>query len=65
MAGLSTRELEIVTGLLAGERVAMTAKRMFLSPSTVRNHLTSVYRKLGVGSQQELLALLNVNPATA
>jgi PAS domain S-box-containing protein len=65
MAGLSTRELEIVTGLLAGERVRMTAKRMFLSPSTVRNHLTSVYRKLGVGSQQELLALLNAYPATA
>ncbi|MCW2572615.1 MAG: Response regulator containing a CheY-like receiver domain and an DNA-binding domain [Frankiales bacterium] len=65
MAGLSTRELEIVTGLLAGERVRMTAKRMFLSPSTVRNHLTSVYRKLGVGSQHELLALLNTNPHQA
>lgn len=58
MAGLSTRELDIVTGLLVGERVAMIAERMFLSPSTVRNHLTSAYRKLGVRSQQELLRSL-------
>lgn len=58
MADLSTRELEIVTGLLRGERVPMIAERMFLSQSTVRNHLTSVYRKLGVRSQQELIRLL-------
>ncbi|MDQ1724609.1 MAG: hypothetical protein QOG52_1637 [Frankiaceae bacterium] len=64
MAGLSTRELEIVTGLLAGERVPMMAERMFLSQSTVRNHLTSVYRKLGVGSQQELLTVLRGNAGT-
>jgi PAS domain S-box-containing protein len=65
MAGLSTRELEIVTGLLAGERVQMIANRMFLSPSTVRNHLTSVYRKLGVRSQQQLLTRLRSDPGTS
>jgi DNA-binding CsgD family transcriptional regulator len=64
MAGLSTRELEIVTGLLAGERVPMIAERMFLSQSTVRNHLTSVYRKLGVRSQQQLIRLLRVQAGT-
>jgi DNA-binding NarL/FixJ family response regulator len=58
MASLSWRELEIVTGLLAGERVPMIAGRLHLSQSTVRNHLTSVYRKLGVNSQQELLTVL-------
>jgi PAS domain S-box-containing protein len=61
MAGLSTRELEIVTGLLGGERVPMMAARMFLSQSTVRNHLTSVYRKLGVHSQAELLTMLRAH----
>ncbi|MDX6204840.1 MAG: Bacterial regulatory protein luxR family, partial [Frankiales bacterium] len=47
---------------LAGERVPMIAERMFLSQSTVRNHLTSVYRKQGVRSQQELLRLLRAEP---
>jgi DNA-binding NarL/FixJ family response regulator len=42
----------------------MMAERMFLSQSTVRNHLTSVYRKLGVGSQQELLTVLRGNAGT-
>ncbi|MCU1622988.1 MAG: Response regulator containing a CheY-like receiver domain and an DNA-binding domain [Frankiales bacterium] len=64
MATLSTRELEIVTGLLAGERVGMIAERMFLSQSTVRNHLTSVYRKLGIRTQQELLRLLRDKTVT-
>jgi DNA-binding CsgD family transcriptional regulator/PAS domain-containing protein len=64
MAGLSARELEIVTALLAGDRVPMIAERMFLSQSTVRNHLTSVYRKQGVRSQQQLLRLLRVQVAT-
>lgn len=59
LAGLSWRQLEIVTGLLAGERVGMIARRLYLSESTVRNHLTSVYRKLGVSSQQELLTVLS------
>jgi DNA-binding CsgD family transcriptional regulator len=31
---------------------------MFLSPSTVRNHLSTIYRKVGVSSQAELLDLL-------
>jgi PAS domain S-box-containing protein len=62
MESLSARELEIVSGLLAGERVPMIAERMFLSQSTVRNHLTSVYRKQGVRSQQELLRLLRAEP---
>jgi DNA-binding CsgD family transcriptional regulator len=31
---------------------------MYSSQSTVRNHLTAVYRKFGVHSQRELLDLL-------
>jgi DNA-binding CsgD family transcriptional regulator len=38
---------------------------MFLSPSTVRNHLSSVFRKLGVGSQQELISLLRQKSAAS
>jgi DNA-binding CsgD family transcriptional regulator len=31
---------------------------MFLSPSTVRNHLTTLFRKVGVHSQSEFLDLV-------
>lgn len=58
LAELSPRQREIVARLLAGERAPQIAKAMFLSPSTVRNHLTAVFRKFGVHSQVELIALL-------
>ena len=57
-AELSSRQWEIVTRLLRGERAPDIAKAMFLSPTTVRNHLTAVFRKFGVHSQTQLLVKL-------
>ncbi|MDP9463451.1 MAG: EAL domain-containing protein, partial [Actinomycetota bacterium] len=56
---LSGRQTDIVLRLLAGERVRGIAQALYISPSTVRNHLSSIYQKLGVHSQEELLALLH------
>jgi len=62
----SMRQWEILSRLVHGERVQDIADALYLSPSTVRNHLTAIYRKFGVHSQAELLAtLLNVPPLTA
>jgi DNA-binding CsgD family transcriptional regulator len=55
---LSPREVEIVTRMYRGERVAAIAKSLYLSPSTVRNHLCSIYRKFGIHSQAELIEIL-------
>jgi DNA-binding CsgD family transcriptional regulator len=55
---LSARQREIVTRLASGQRVQEMADCMYLSPSTVRNHLTAAYRKFGVHSQIELIAIL-------
>ncbi len=55
---LSARQSEILARLVAGERVAEIARSMFLGPSTVRNHLWVTYKKFGVRSQAELLAIL-------
>jgi DNA-binding NarL/FixJ family response regulator len=55
---LSARQTEIVARLIAGERVPEIARSMYLSPSTIRNHLVAIYRKFGVHSQTELLAAL-------
>ncbi len=55
---LTPREYEILLRLSAGERVRMIASALHLSESTVRNHLTSIFRKTGVRSQGELLSRL-------
>jgi DNA-binding NarL/FixJ family response regulator len=52
---LSAREREVLHSLLAGQRVPTIARGLYLSPHTVRNHLKSIFRKLGVHSQTELL----------
>jgi DNA-binding CsgD family transcriptional regulator len=52
---LSQREKQVLAELLAGSRVPAIAKCLHISPHTVRNHLKSMYRKLGVGTQSELI----------
>jgi PAS domain S-box-containing protein len=54
---LSPRQWEVVSRLVRGERVATIAAEMYLSQSTVRNHLSAIFHKVGVHSQHELLAL--------
>jgi DNA-binding NarL/FixJ family response regulator len=58
LASLTAREWEVLTDLAQGSRVASIARHLSLSEGTVRNHLSAVYRKLGVASQAELLHLL-------
>jgi PAS domain S-box-containing protein len=55
---LTRRELDIVTLLVAGDRVRSIAQRLFLSQSTVRSHLSVIFSKFGVRSQSELLDLV-------
>jgi len=54
----SDRQLEIMERLVRGERVPTIARGLYLSQSTVRNHLSAIFRKLGVHSQEELLGTL-------
>jgi DNA-binding CsgD family transcriptional regulator len=58
LSELSTRELDVVGRLVFGDRVPAIANALYISQSTVRNHLSSAFRKLRVASQQELIALL-------
>lgn len=55
LAALTEREREVLIQLDAGHRVPAIAKALYISPNTVRNHLKSMYRKLRVHSQTELL----------
>ena len=51
---LTAREQEILEEILRGLRVATIANKMFLSEHTVRNHLKSIHRKLGMHSTAEI-----------
>jgi DNA-binding CsgD family transcriptional regulator len=57
---LPRRQREIVDRLLRGERVPSIAASMYISASTVRNHLSNVFAGFGVHSQSELLAVLRL-----
>lgn len=59
---LSRREREVVVLLLRGLRVPTIAAQLYVAPSTVRNHLSRVFRKLGVHSQAELVEVLTGPP---
>ncbi|HSK21755.1 MAG TPA: helix-turn-helix transcriptional regulator [Egicoccus sp.] len=52
--GLTPRELEILSLLGRGHPDSRIAAALFISPSTVRNHVKSLRDKLGLGSREEL-----------
>lgn len=55
-AQLSKRERQIAEAFAAGENYQEIATRLNLAPSTVRTHLSTIYRKVGVSSKLELRA---------
>lgn len=58
LARLSVREREVLRELARGHSPQKIAKALKLSTNTVRNHLKSIFLKLGVNSQVALLGRL-------
>ena len=54
---LSEREVEILRLAKRGLPNPQIAQSLHISPGTVRNHLSTIYRKLGVHSRHEALQL--------
>jgi two-component system, NarL family, response regulator LiaR len=54
--GLTPREREILELLTAGNRPTEIGTTLFLSVKTVKNHLTSIYSKLGVETGAQAVA---------
>jgi DNA-binding NarL/FixJ family response regulator len=52
-ASLSRREREVVALMAGGATNKEIAERLFLSPHTVKDHTSAVYRKLGVRNRAE------------
>jgi DNA-binding CsgD family transcriptional regulator len=55
---LSRRQWEVLSRVVQGDSVAEIADALFVSRSTVRNHLSGIYAHFGVHSRAELLARL-------
>ena len=51
---LSRREFEVVARLLGGVSNKEIGASLYISERTVKNHLTSIYRKLGVDGRSQL-----------
>ena len=55
--GLAERELEVLQLLSAGQRNRAISAKLHISENTVKFHLRNIFRKLGVGSRTEAIAL--------
>jgi DNA-binding NarL/FixJ family response regulator len=53
-AGLTPRELEVVSAIVAGLSNKDMARQYAISEQTVKHHLTRIYSKLGVSNRLEL-----------
>lgn len=57
-ASLSPRETEVLELVCRGFTAKRAGEKLGISESTVVSHMTHIYRKLGVSSKQELVALV-------
>lgn len=55
---LTPRERDVVGALASGDTTSEIASRLFLSQHTVRDHIKTVFEKVGVSSRAELVAKL-------
>jgi DNA-binding NarL/FixJ family response regulator len=53
---LTDRECEVLWLIACGENNTTIARRLVLSPKTVRNHVSNIYRKLNVSSREQAAA---------
>ena len=58
--GLTTRELEVIAGVAAGETNKEIAQRLGVREDTVKHHLSNIFDKVGVFSRLEL-AMFAIN----
>ncbi|MDT5042476.1 MAG: hypothetical protein QOE51_3461 [Actinoplanes sp.] len=57
LSALDSRDLEILELLARGLSTSQVAARLFLAPKTIRNRISDMVGKLGVGTRDEAVAL--------
>lgn len=58
---LSPRELQIVTQLHRGETLKILAGSLFITEATLKTHLSSIYRKLGVKNRLQAIEKVRIS----
>lgn len=53
-AGLTPREVEVLALIATGMTNAEIAQHLFISPHTVKNHVTNIYKKLKVEDRTQI-----------
>ncbi|MDR5708471.1 MAG: response regulator transcription factor [Armatimonadota bacterium] len=56
LGGLTSRELEILLQMVKGATDREIASRMFLSATTVKSHIRSIFRKIGARNRTQAVA---------
>ncbi len=62
-ADLSPRQVEVLKYLSYGRNAETISKELFISRSTAKSHIYTIYKKVGVHTQQELLDLIQEQSA--
>ena len=55
---LSTREITVAKYYAKGQTYKQIARELSIAPATIRNHLASIYHKLGINNKAELIHCL-------
>ncbi len=56
-SGLSEREIEILRNMVAGFDYRQIGEKLFISPHTVRNHISKIYEKLHISSKAQAIKI--------
>lgn len=64
-ARLTGREWDVLELMRKGLTTAEISDRLFVSPTTVRSHISSILRKLGVPTREEAIQLLDAREGPA
>jgi DNA-binding CsgD family transcriptional regulator len=59
--GLTKRERDVVNAIVGGRSFKSLARHLGVSPSTVANHASNIYHKLGVYSRDDVVELSRTN----
>jgi DNA-binding NarL/FixJ family response regulator len=62
ITSLTKRENEVALAICNGHKYEEIAEKLHISLSTVKTHSSTIYRKLGINNNRELMQIFLKNP---